>query len=52
MHHEVLALDHTAELARQIGHGRNDVGRHAERRRQELPGEQEQDSEGEAAEQN
>jgi hypothetical protein len=41
----------SAELARQIRHRRDDVGRHAERGWQELPGKQEQGAEGEASEQ-
>ncbi len=49
VHHEVLALRHAHELMSEIGHRRNDVGRHAERRRQELPGEQEQHAERKAA---
>jgi hypothetical protein len=51
MGREVLALNHAAELARQIRHRRDDVRRHAERGWQELPGKQEQDAEGKASEQ-
>jgi hypothetical protein len=49
MHEQILAREHARELMREIGDGRNDVGRNAEGRRHKLPGEEEDHSKPDAA---